>query len=170
MSSQVLLQFKQVMTGGNFSILLCIGFMLFYHLYYALCLFIFSQKAGVKTAWLSWIPLVNVFPLLATAGRPWWWILPLLGLMTVFVPLMSTNLYAVLCLAVLFAIDLVLFVVIWISVCRNLWIQKWLGLLVKVPVAQLILIGSLHSRKSPLLIASAVFDRLLRPWYVSAVS
>lgn len=151
--SQVAARVKKFMTSldterSPYSMLV-IGLILMIHFYFAACLFIFSQKIGAKTAWLAWIPIFNIFPLLATAGRPWWWALLFLGPLAVFVPLVNTNLYAVLCLAVLFAIDLVLFVVIWTNVCRNLWIQKWLGLLILVPIAQLILIGYLAFKKEP---------------------
>jgi hypothetical protein len=151
--SQVAAQIKKFVTGvtterSPYSMLF-LGLILMIHFYFAVCLFIFSQKIGVKTSWLAWIPIFNILPLLATAGRPWWWAVLLLGPLAVFVPLVNTNLYAVLCLAVLFAIDLVLFVVIWTNVCRNLWIQKWLGLLILVPIAQLILIGHLAFKKEP---------------------
>jgi len=141
--------FFDIPSRGTASILLFIGIPVALHLYYALCLYLFSRKLGVSSAWLAWVPALNVFPLVSAAKKPWWWgvlfLMPLSGL----IPLLYFNIYMVAALFVVCILDFVLWGIVWMRVCANLWINKWLGLLVFVPLAQLVLIGYLAFKREP---------------------
>ena len=138
-----------IRSRGTLFILLVTGITVVLHLYYALCLYLFSRKLGVSSAWLAWVPGLNLFPLVSAAKKPWWWgilfLLPLSGL----VPMLYSNIYVVAALFVVCIVDLILWGILWIRICANLWINRWLGLLIFVPLAQLILIGYLAFKREP---------------------
>lgn len=125
------------------------GMAVFFYLYYALCLYLISRKVGVSTAWLAWIPVLNIFPLVGAAGKPWGWgilfLVPLLG----SIPQVGTNLYLVIALLFIMILDIVLIIVLWVRICHNLWVNKWLGLLILVPLAHFFLMGYLAFKTEP---------------------
>lgn len=90
----------------------------FLYLFFSLCLFLIARKLNVKRAWLAWVPVAQIWPIVGAAGKPWWWtliiivasVIPFVSILTVFV-----------------------FVYLWISITENLGKNKWLGLLV-IPV------------------------------------
>lgn len=45
------------------------------YLYFCLCLFLIAKKLDVPAAWTAWIPIIQVWTIVASAGKPWWWIL-----------------------------------------------------------------------------------------------
>jgi hypothetical protein len=139
----------QFRTKGTLLKLVIIGIIVFLHLYYALCLYISSRKIGVSTALLAWVPLLNFFPLVNAAGKPWWWAVIFLLPLTGIIPTLNSHVYIVIVMLLLLIVDFVLFIVIWIRVCNNLWIDKRLGLLILVPVVQLVLIGYLAFKHEP---------------------
>jgi hypothetical protein len=128
---------------------LIIGVFIFVHLYYALCLYLIGRKTGVSSAWLAWIPVVNVFPLVLSAGKPWWWGVFFLIPLTGFIPILISNVFFVLFLLFIILVDAILFIIVWIKICANFWIEKWFGLLILVPVTQFALIGYLAFKNEP---------------------
>ncbi len=140
---------SDIPSRGTAFILPFIGIPVVLHLYYALCLYLFSRKLGVSSAWLAWVPALNVFPLVSAAEKPWWWgmlfLLPLSGL----IPMLYFNIYMVAALFVVIIVDFVLCSIVWMRICANLRINRWLGLLIFVPLAQLVLIGYLAFKREP---------------------
>ncbi len=131
------------LSKGTSSILLAIGGLVILHFYYTLCLYLFSRKIGVSSAWLSWMPIFNVFTLLSAAGKPWWWAIPLLLPLTGFTSPIYSNIYAVMAILFIVMLDVFLCGIVWMRICVHLWINRWFGLLIFVPLVQLILIGYL---------------------------
>ncbi len=119
------------------------------HCYYALCLYLFSRKMGIRSAWLAWIPLVNSFLLVDAGGKSWWWallfMLPIAGIIPPLVSLTPVFIAT----GIVIITDLVLIGIIWMRICYYLWLDKRLGLLIFVPVAQLILMGYLAFKQEP---------------------
>lgn len=85
------------------------------YLYYCLCLFLIAKKMGVPAPWTAWIPLVQIWTFVASAGKPGWWVLLFL------VPL----------------VNLFIGIYLWICITENLGKNKWLGLLILVPLVGL---------------------------------
>lgn len=70
------------------------------YLFYGFCYGKMFEKAG-KPMWAGFVPIYNLVVWLEIIGRPWWWVLVLLGV--AFVPFIGTI--AVLALMILFGID-----------------------------------------------------------------
>ncbi len=83
-----------------------------FYVYYSLCLFLIAKKLAVPAPWTAWIPLVQVWTFVASAGKPGWWILLFL------VPI----------------VNLFVGIYLWMCVTENLGKNKWLGLLILVPL------------------------------------
>jgi hypothetical protein len=95
---------------------------------FLLCLFLIAKKLNVQAPWTAWVPVVNIWTLLQAAGKPCWWVL-------------------------LFFIPLVGFIVIihvWMCITENLGRNKWMGLLILIPIVSLVYIGVLaFSKQEP---------------------
>lgn len=125
------------------------GLVLLFHLYYALCLYLVCRKTGVTFAWLAWIPFFNIFPLLNSAGKPLWWGVLFLAPYAVFVPIINSNMFAVLILLLLCALNLYLFIRVWMRVCINFWISKWFSLVVFLPLVQFLPLSYFAFKREP---------------------
>ncbi|RME69287.1 MAG: DUF4124 domain-containing protein, partial [Nitrospirae bacterium] len=138
--------------GGLFYMVFSIALSLLFYFYGALTLHLIGKKRGVSYAWTVWIPLVNgvtgLLVLLASAGRPLWWalffVLPVvLSLGSVYMPVLSI-------VSLVVSIGLIILVIIlWMDITRNLGLNKFLGLLIIVPIANLILMGYLAFKPEP---------------------
>jgi hypothetical protein len=93
--------------------------------YYLLCLFLIAKKLGIPAPWTAWIPIVNLWTIVTCAGRPWWWILLL------FIPIAGIFVY----------------IYLWMCISENRGKSKWLGLLILIPTADLVLYGILAFSK-----------------------
>ncbi len=100
-----------------------------FYLYNSLCLFLIAKKLDVPAAWLAWIPVLQVYAFLRSAGKSLWWI-PLL-IIVIFIPIVNLIVWVYFCM----------------SISENLGKNKWLGLLTLVPIAGLILPGYLAFSK-----------------------
>lgn len=107
----------------SFALIIAAVVLIFY-LYFSLCLFFIAKKLNVSPAWTAWVPLVNLWTVVTAAGKPWWWILLL-----IFVPIIP-FIGAI--------ISAVLIVYIWMCITENLGRNKWLGLLMIVPIANFV--------------------------------
>jgi hypothetical protein len=87
-----------------------------FYLFFSFCMFRIAGKLGVPLAWLSFIPIVQVWPFVASAGKPWWWIILLL------IPIV--NLFVV--------------IYLWMLITENLGKNKLLGLLVLLPIINIL--------------------------------
>lgn len=97
-----------------------------FYVYYSLCLFLIAKKLDVPAPWTAWIPIVQVWTFVASAGKPGWWILLFL------VPI----------------VNLFLGIYLWMCITENLGKNKWLGLLILVPLLGLLYPGWLAFSKS----------------------
>jgi hypothetical protein len=107
---------------GVFFFVMVIGL----YIYAGLCLFLIAKKLDVPAPWTAWIPLVNLWTLVACAGKPAWW------LVLCFIPLVNAF----------------VFIYLYMCITENLGKDKWLGLLMLVPVVNLIFLGWLAFSKS----------------------
>ncbi len=112
------------LAGGFLLIALVIG--LAFYIYYSLCMYLIAKKLNVAEAWMSWVPILNLWPFLSSAGKPCWWVLLL------FIPL----------------VNVIVMIYLWMCICENLGRNKWLGLLILVPIVNMILPGILAFSKN----------------------
>ena len=112
------------LAGGFMLIAVVIGLGLY--IYYSLSMYLIAKRLNVTEAWMSWVPILNLWPLLSSAGKPCWWVILLL------IPF----------------VNIFIIVYLWMCICENLGRNKWLGLLTLVPVVNLILPGVLAFSKS----------------------
>jgi len=124
MSPEAAAGFMAVM-GGFFIFMLIIGLALY--VYYAICLMKIAQKTNTDNAWFAWIPILNFILMIKIAKRPLWWALSLL---LVFIPFVNLLL-------------IVVSVIIWMDIAKALNKPNWLGILIIVPIANLVLPGYL---------------------------
>lgn len=88
---------------------------LFVYLYFSICIYKIAQKTGVENAWLAWIPIINIVPLLQAGGKPIWWII------LMFIPLLN----------------IVIAIIVWMAVAENRGKPSWIGILIIVPIVNI---------------------------------
>ena len=116
--------------AGMFLTALLVG--LAVYIYMALALMTIAKKTDTPNAWLAWIPLANVYLMVQISKTPWWTIF---GLLLPAIPILGSLALAAL-------------MVYWwwkIAEVRNR--PGWFGILMIVPIANLIIPGILAWRK-----------------------
>jgi len=107
------------MASGFFAIFLCVAAV--FYIYFALAVQTIAQKTNTPNAWFAWIPILNIFLLVAISKKPLWWILLL------FIPI----------------VNLVVSVLVWMAVAEARNKPTWWGILSIIPVVNLIVPGYL---------------------------
>jgi len=129
------------------------------YVWFALCLHIIAKKADTRHPWLAWIPIANLYLMCRVAGKPVWWIaiFCLTAILAVPVSLASVMLIAwamageipawfmPLCAVeiVLGLISWALFIIIWMAIAKARHKPSWLGILMIIPIANLVIPGIL---------------------------
>lgn len=113
---------------GKFGILIAALGILFY-IYFSLCLYKIAGKLDVSAAWTAWVPLVQIWTIVAAAGKPWWWLLILV--LSAIIPFAGPI------------ISGIVSIYLWVCITENLGRNKWLGLLMIVPLVNLVWPGIL---------------------------
>ena len=91
------------------------------YLYISVCLYFMAKKTGEDNAWFAFVPILDIILLLSVADMPLWW------LVLCFIPL----------------VNLVAAVMIWMAASRAMGKPSWMGLLILIPVLNLVFIGYL---------------------------
>ncbi len=102
------------------------------YVYMAICLMKIAKKTNTPNGWLAWIPIANFVLMVQIAKKPLWWLFILLA---PFVPVVGPIAM------------LVVVVLIWMAIAERVGKEKWLGILMIVPIANLILPGILAFSK-----------------------
>jgi hypothetical protein len=89
--------------------------------YLALSVQIIARKAETPNDWSAWIPIANMFLLLAVAKKPLWWFFLLL------IPF----------------VNVVIVILIWMGIAETLGEPSWWGILTLVPLVGFIVPGYL---------------------------
>jgi hypothetical protein len=97
-----------------------------FYIYFCLCMYLIAKKLDVPAPWTAWIPLVQIWTFVTSAGKPAWWIILL------FIPLVN------------FFVSIYL----WMCITENLGKNKWLGLLILVPLVGILYPGWLAFSKT----------------------
>lgn len=118
-SSSGIVRFLSGDYTGNKTIDLSINIIFF--IYFCLCLFFIARKLQITAPWTAWIPIVNLWTLVSSAGKPWWWILLLI------IPIAN----------------IIVWIGLWMCIAENTGKNKWLGLLMLVPFVSFVFMGML---------------------------
>jgi hypothetical protein len=89
--------------------------------YLAFSVQIIARKAETPNDWFAWIPIVNLFLLLAVAKKPLWWFFLLM------IPF----------------VNVVIVILIWMSIAETLGKPSWWGILTLIPLVGFIVPGYL---------------------------
>lgn len=103
-------------------------FSLLFYVYSALCLQRIAKKTSQEPAWLAWVPIGNLFLMCKIGSLSYLW---LLGILLSFLPLVG----------VFFGLGLCAYV--WYRIALALHKPGWLGVLVCLPIANLVVMGYL---------------------------
>ena len=97
------------------------GIFLVGYVYIALALQTIATKTSTPNEWLAWIPIANIFLMLAIAKKPMWWFLLFL------IPL----------------VNIAIAIVVWMGIAEARQKPNWWGILMIVPIANLVVPGYL---------------------------
>ena len=112
--------------GAFFAVIVAVGIAVY--IYFAIALMTIAKKTNTKNAWFAWIPILDIYLMLMIAELPGWY---LVGLLASFIPVIG-NILVTAGMIYLF----------WkVAEARNK--PGWYGILMIVPVVNLIIIGML---------------------------
>jgi len=138
-----------LLAGGFFAgfALVALAIALAIYLFFCLCMYKIATRLKVPAAWTAWIPLLNLWAFVGSAGKPWPWILiffaPIVGTALAFInPMIGGILSTVTSLAVL-----VVVIYLWMCIVENLGRNKWLGLLMLLPIINIVFLAILAFSK-----------------------
>ena len=136
------------------------------YVWFALCLYFIAKKTGTPNPWLAWIPIANIYLMCKVAGKPGWWtaifcllfilmipgsialvMLPFLAMGGGEIPAWFLPLLAVTIVSGL--ASWVLLVIIWMAIAKARRKPSWLGILMFVPIANLVIPGILAFSDQP---------------------
>lgn len=120
--------------GGFLLVILILGIAVY--IYYAICLMKIAEKTKTPNGWFAWIPVMNFILMLDIAKRPRWWAL---SLILAFIPFVNF---------VAGIVIMVLMVIIWMDIAVKLNKPNWWGILMIVPIVNLIVPGYLAFSKN----------------------
>jgi hypothetical protein len=141
-----MIQFLEV--AGTAIFILIFALSVFINLYLALCEYLIARKTNVPYAWMSFVPVLNIFPLFGAAGYRWHVALIIMFIVILsFLPPFFLPQLAVV-ITFIMAIGLFIFFInLWMKICENMGTSKWLGLLIIIPFINIFLPSYLAFKK-----------------------
>lgn len=118
-----------VFFGGMLIVMLII--FLAVYVYMAICLMKIAKKTNTENAWFAWVPILNVILMLRLGKQSSWWALILLAYIIPFVNILASIGF------------MVIMVIAWMKIAERLGKPNWLGILMIVPIANLVVPGYL---------------------------
>lgn len=104
-------------------------------IYYARCMQLIAQKTGTQHAWLAWIPGLNLILMVWIAGRSLWWL---------FAWYLGWGVLYLFRQGILLVISVVIFwIILHIGVAEARGKPRWMGLLMCIPLINLVVWGYL---------------------------
>jgi hypothetical protein len=130
------------------------------YVWFALCLYIIAKKIGTSNPWLAWIPIANIYLMCKVAGKPGWWIvffcltiilaipMSIASVMVMFLAMGGGEIpawFTPLTIATIVSglISWVLLIIIWMAIAKARHKPSWLGVLIIIPIANLVIPGIL---------------------------
>jgi hypothetical protein len=135
------------------------------YFWFAVCLYIIAKKTNTPRPWLAWIPFANIYLMCKVAGKPGWWtavfclllILSIPGaIASVLLPFMALAgelpAWFMPALAVTIVAGLAtwaLLIIVWMAIAKARNQPSWLGILIIIPIANLVILGILAFSDRP---------------------
>lgn len=113
---------------GLMAMMVVLVFSLVIYVYSAIAIMAIAKKTKTENGWLAWIPIANIYLITQIAKQPAW---QMLGILLVLIPFIGTLLLYVL-LGFWF----------W-HIAERLKKPSWLGILMAIPVVNLVILGYL---------------------------
>jgi hypothetical protein len=133
------------------SLIMSIAFWVFM----ALCLFRIGKKLDVPNSWLAWVPFIqNFWPMVGAGGKSVWWGLtylvgiPIIGGIIAGVFAMISPMLALIVLGAIGIVFLWAYIHLWMNISEGLGKERLLGLLMLLPLINLIFMGYLAFSES----------------------
>ena len=101
------------------------------YVYMAICLMKIAKKTNTPNGWMAWIPIANVILMLQIAKKPAWWAALLILFIIPIVNIIAGIAWVIIT------------IIIWMAIAQELRKPEWLGVLMIIPVANLIVPGYL---------------------------
>lgn len=95
------------------------------YVYMAICFQIIAKKTATGSAWMAWVPIVNIFLMLMIAKKPMWWFILML------IPI----------------VNIVILIITFMEIAKARGKPGWVGVLMIVPFANVIVPGYLAFSK-----------------------
>lgn len=96
------------------------------YIYFSLCLFLIARKLDAPAPWTAFVPIAQLWAVVGSSGKPAWWIVLLL------VPV----------------VNVIVGIYLFILIAERLGKNRLMGLLIAVPVLNLLLLGLLAFSKT----------------------
>lgn len=114
-----------------------------FYLYFSLCFFLIARKLDLSGAWLAFVPILQIWVMVASAGKS------VLSFLLLFSPIIGIGIAVVnplvggIIAVAGMVVSFLLYIYLWMCISENVGESKWLGLLILVPVANIALPGYL---------------------------
>lgn len=95
------------------------------YIYMAICLMKIAKKTNTANGWFAWIPILNMILMIQVAKKPMWWIIMFFILL----------------------VNIIFSVLVWMGIAEAVKKPNWVGILMIVPIANLIVPGYLSFSK-----------------------
>lgn len=113
------------------------------YVYGAICLQTIARKTNTPNGWLAWIPVGNLVLMINIAKKPMWWLAlflaPALGWLLTFL----MGQFVLIILVPLIIVNIVLAVMLWMGIAKARNKPEWWGILILVPLLNLVVPGYL---------------------------
>lgn len=114
------------------------------YLYFSICLYNIAKKTNTSNRWAAWVPIVQIFYPIIISQKPWWWIFVVLILGFFSSSLNRSESGIVQLVSFLISITIiVVWVYIWMGVCVKLKRPNWWGVLMMIPLINIVFLGIL---------------------------
>ena len=129
------------------------------YVWFSLCLHIIAKKTDTRHPWLAWIPIANFYLMCKVAGKPGWWTVLLCLPLILAVPVSFASIMLIFWamageipawIMPLFVVEIflglfswALFIIIWMAIAKARYKPSWLGILMIIPIANLVIPGIL---------------------------
>lgn len=113
---------------GIITMMVVFVFLIAIYIYSAIALMVIANRTKTNPAWLAWIPVANIYLVTQIAKQPGW---QTLGILLALIPMLGPILFYAL-------------MAFWFwKIAERMRKPTWLGILMIVPIANLVVLGYL---------------------------
>jgi hypothetical protein len=113
------------------------------YVYFSYTLMIIGRKTKTKKRWMAWVPVVQYYYICKIGKKPGWWMIFFVAPQIIDELLNSISIYIPILI-----ISMIFMVLVWMDIAKRRKMNKWWGLLIVIPIVNLIMMGILaYSKK-----------------------